>query len=584
MIYERNMKEFTQGICEAIFETTGCHVTISDINDIRVAGTGEFKHRIGQKIPEMSAFEVAKKNKKTVIITSPGKDEPCKNCQYVHNCNEKYEICTPILNQDDVLGVIGMIATTDEQKAYLQSKECSFIRYAKNMAKLLSTYIGEFHLREKIRIKNEELTTIVENSNNPIICITGDGSVQYINKKAKEMLEYKQKSHENVNINALWPNSLISKALKEGSYKNVICGEEIFISKNNEAKIISSHITKIYENGNIVSVIGSFSDSENLQKKAALFRESNSETSFDTLIGESNSLKEAKENAKTAARYDSTILITGESGTGKELFARAIHDSSNRHKFPFVTINCSAIPETLLESELFGYEGGAFTGANRAGKLGKMEIANKGTFFLDEIGDMNLYLQAKLLRVIQDMTIVRVGGTKSIQLDLRFIAATNKDLETLVKNGEFREDLFYRINVIPLCLPSLRDRKSDIKILAKYFINLNNKRFNKQIKGFTPEALDLLESYNWPGNIRELQNVIEYVSNYSLNGYVDVSDLRTRIKVDDSLELSLEEKVKQFEKIEIYRLLEKYGNNKMGKELAAKDLGISRASLYRKLK
>lgn len=436
-----NVYNFTQGICEAILETTGCHVTISDCNNIRIAGTGEFRNRIGKNIPRNSAFAKSIETKKTVVIKEPGFDKVCKNCEYLKNCEEKYEICTPIMSENKVVGVIGIIATTETQKNFLKSKESAFINYATNMAHLLSIYIGENSLKKKIRTNNLELRTIIDINSNPIICITNTGLIKYINKKALEMLEI-DSVETNTNIKNIWSESILCRAIKGYADKDVIVEDETYKTKKGEIKIISSQVTKIYENGKLMSIIGNFTDSENIQKSAAIFREANSQTSFDTLIGDSPIFVKTKERARIASNYDSTILITGESGTGKELFARAIHESSQRRDYPFVTINCSAIPEFLLESELFGYEGGAFTGASYGGKLGKMEIANKGTFFLDEIGDMNLYLQTKLLRVIQDMTIVRVGGTKPIKLDLRFIAATNQNLEEMVKLGQFREDLY----------------------------------------------------------------------------------------------------------------------------------------------
>ena len=208
-------------------------------------------------------------------------------------------------------------------------------------------------------------------------------------------------------------------------------------------------------------------------------------------------------------------MLTGETGTGKELFARAIHNASPRRDYPFISVNCAAIPEALLESELFGYEPGAFTGASRSGKPGKFELANHGTLFLDEVGDMPLFLQAKLLRVIQTMEITRVGGVHPKRIDARIIAATNQDLAELVRANRFRSDLYYRLNVIPLSLPPLRSRREDVRELSRHFCAYYSRQFNKGPMELTEEALALLESYGWPGNVRELENVIEYAVNFA---------------------------------------------------------------------
>jgi transcriptional regulator with PAS, ATPase and Fis domain len=226
----------------------------------------------------------------------------------------------------------------------------------------------------------------------------------------------------------------------------------------------------------------------------------------------------AKEQARKAAQTPATVLLQGESGTGKELFAHAIHHVSKRKNQQFIRVNCSALVDTLLESELFGYEGGSFTGANKTGKKGLFEEANKGTIFLDEIGVMSLNLQAKLLRVLQEKEIVRVGGRSSINVDVRIISATNIDLKNAVKEGRFRDDLYYRLYVIPIYIPPLRERKEDMSLLVNNLIRKLNQDFGRNIKGILPEALNILSNYSWPGNVRELENVIERaVINMKLN-------------------------------------------------------------------
>ncbi|GAI93738.1 unnamed protein product, partial [marine sediment metagenome] len=243
-----------------------------------------------------------------------------------------------------------------------------------------------------------------------------------------------------------------------------------------------------------------------------------SKYTFEDIVGKSRGMTIAKEQARKAAQTPATVLLQGESGTGKELFAHAIHHVSKRKYKQFIRVNCSALVDTLLESELFGYEGGSFTGAKKTGKKGLFEEADKGTIFLDEIGVMSLNLQAKLLRVLQEKEIIKVGGRKPINVDVRIISATNINLKNAVKEGRFRDDLYYRLYVIPIYIPPLRERKEDMHLLVNNLIRKFNQDFGRNIKGISSEALNLLLDYHWPGNVRELENVIERaVINMRLN-------------------------------------------------------------------
>ena len=308
---------------------------------------------------------------------------------------------------------------------------------------------------------------------------------------------------------------------------------------------------------------------------------------IDNIIGESESIKKVKKETIMAAQSVSTVLITGESGTGKELFARAIHNHSKRAEYPFIAVNCAAIPDNLLESELFGYEEGAFTGARKGGKLGMFEIAHKGSLFLDEIGDMSLHLQSKLLRVLQEKEVNKIGAKSNIEIDVRIIAATNKDLESMVREGTFREDLYYRLNVIPIKLPSLSQRKGDIPLLIDYMIKEYSIKLEKSVEGIDEIALDRMQRYGWPGNVRELQNSIEYSVNMAQGSEITVDVLpKSILEYEEKFEedeTSAIETLEDLEKREIQKALKRYGVYKKDKELAAKALGISRATLYRKI-
>ena len=261
------------------------------------------------------------------------------------------------------------------------------------------------------------------------------------------------------------------------------------------------------------------------------YRREEMDKSFDfgNIIGKSKLMKEIFKVVKQIADSKSTALIMGDSGTGKELISRAIHYNGNRKSYPFVTINCAAIPDTLIESELFGHEKGAFTNAIER-KLGRFEVAHQGTLFLDEIGELSLATQAKILRFLEEKEFNRVGGSKTIKVDVRLITATNKNLNQLIKNGSFREDLYYRINVIPIVIPPLRERKEDIPILIDHFINKFSVENNKNVKGISKEALELLMQYEWPGNVRELENLVERVIALTFNEYIQLNELPLSFK------------------------------------------------------
>jgi len=272
-------------------------------------------------------------------------------------------------------------------------------------------------------------------------------------------------------------------------------------------------------------VLKKIEDTQNLlTENQYLKRKLETAEGFPELIGKSKQFNKILSDIKMVAGSDSTVLIRGESGTGKELVAKAIHDNSPRKDGPFMAVNCAALPETLLESELFGYEKGAFTGANKR-RLGRFELADKGTLFLDEIGDLSMPMQVKLLRVLESKTFERLGSSEPIKVDIRVITATNRDLEAKVQDGSFREDLFYRLNVIPIILPPLRERRDDILVLADHFIRKFAAQTGKEIEGLSDDAREMLQAHNWPGNVRELENAIERAVVMSNSSVIDKDSL-----------------------------------------------------------
>ena len=353
------------------------------------------------------------------------------------------------------------------------------------------------------------------------------------------------------------------------------------------------YITKPIKSGEILMVVEKALRYKHLERENILLRQQlRKKYRFDNFVGDSKPIQKVFELIEKVADTDSTVLITGESGTGKELIAKAIHYNSYRRDNPMVVINCGAIPEELLESELFGHEKGAFTGAHKS-RIGRFELANEGTIFLDEIGDMSPNLQVKLLRVLQEQKFERVGSTRTIKIDIRIIAATNKNLISAVNKGTFREDLYYRLNVIPMKVPPLRHRKSDIPLLVDFFLKKFNKEKGKNVKEFTSEAMDTLLYYDWRGNVRELENLVERVVILSNGDEIELEDIPEsitgRAKTIESFESTIppnggipfDHAVEEYEKKLILQAL---SETNWVTTKAAKLLNINRTTLIEKMK
>ena len=456
--------------------------------------------------------------------------------------------------------------------------------------------MGLLNVTRTLNLK-QSLQTAMDHAYDGILLADDTQTSQMVSPSLLELfnMEYQDVLHKKTDT--VFPHFQLSKLYEteeaEVSEFHEINGIKYIIHRIpviQEGRMVGAIVKIMYRQLNEVNEL--FKRLQKAENKASFYhteleKSEKARFTWDHIISENVVMEKIKKSAAKAAKGRSTILIRGESGTGKELFAHAAHNSSARKDGKFVVVNCAAIPEDLLESEFFGYEDGAFTGARSRGKIGKFDLANGGSLFLDEIGDMSLNLQAKLLRVLQEREFYRVGGTKRIHVDVRIIAATNRNLEEMVKEGTFREDLYYRLNVISLFIPPLRERMMDIQILSEKIMSELNRVIGTSITGFEPQAKQLLMSYHWPGNVRELRNVMERAMTFAEHGKIKVEDLpdymlgNTHMLLDETAVAQEESMVESAERHAIETALTKTKGNKAK---AAKMLGISRSSLYDKLR
>jgi len=572
----RDIKSTVQQTADAIAAALKIEVEIADADLIRIAGTGKYKNRLGSPMNEGYVYRHVMKLGVSVIIDNPGYNELCQPCPSRGNCLEYAEVAIPIRADEQIIGVIGLVSFDEEQTKRLMDNKQSLLLFLEKMAELLVGKVIENQQNHERELMTSQLLTVLNLLHDGILLINDQQQVTHYNTLAAKLLDI-DALQEQV-LYQLLDNKRLWLAVERGEpFSGPIQGKRV-------ATQLYCDVVPIQNNGVIEGAVISLKDIKQIKKLVKEATVSEIETHFSQIIGDSPQMKALKAMALHVAPSKATLLIQGESGTGKELLARAIHQSSKRKGHAFIAINCGAIPENLLESELFGYEEGSFTGARRGGKLGKFELAHGGTIFLDEIGDMPLHLQVKILRVLQERRVERLGGTRSIPLDVRIIAATHRDLDEMVKTGEFREDLYYRLNVIPLTIPPLRERLEDVPILVQFYLDYYSTVTDRSVSGISQETIDILANYPWPGNVRELGNVVEYCVTMVAGGEITADILPQRIKTvlnPESQNTSLNLKMMEREAImKALTLVDSEGH----KDDAAKLLGISRATLYRKIK
>ena len=566
-----NISDTVQKYAKITAKIVKVDVEVVNRDLIRIAGTGIFSERINEDVSENShVYKNAIKTGEIQIIREPGRDERCRDCKIKNECNETFEISMPINMKGEIIGVIGMASKDDESKKLLEENLDSYLDFLVQIADFIGAKAYEYaDAREKQSVI-EMLKLITRSMDEGAIIINNDGNVDTINLSAKQQLGITRIiNNEKIHI--------------EPTGDTVNNSKEYRVRIGNNVNTVIGDIYDVPENL-LYKQVMLFKDIKNVQSDIYAMTSTVNALNADRIIGTSKKTIELKEEIKKVANSFSTVLITGESGSGKEVVATAIWQNSDRRNNRFVAINCAAIPESLLESELFGYVKGAFTGADPNGKIGKFELANNGVIFLDEIGDMPIYLQSKLLRVIQDKKITRIGSNQIIPLDVRIIAATNKDLRKMINENKFREDLYYRLNVIPIEIAPLRERKEDIKELVFYFIHYYRKLFGKNFTRIEDDTMEKLMSYPWHGNVRELENTVEFMVNMMELGIINDEALPVNIKKNNDVIKSDEIRtLKEIEYDEIKKAIEYFGDTTEGKLKAAEALGIGIATLYRKL-
>ena len=554
-------------------------VEIVDENLCRVAGTGAYGKFLGRQLSGNSRLlRHVLETKTEKVVTQSRFDPLCEGCDSKENCREKAFLGTPVILQDRCVGVISLIAVTHEQQEHISDNLREFSDYVRHISTIfVSKLLEDQGPGDNI---SKIFATMIDNMDQGVLVVDDESRVQFVNQTALKTLGVVQ-------------NNIIGKPIR-------------FRPLTFESNFTHGHMQHIVSwDDKSELIIGQLHNIQGRQLFLMAFHQSHTsfsvanapdEPHIEQLVGECRVMRQLKRLISRIAPSPSSVMVVGESGTGKEVVARAIHKLSGRRNKPFIAINCAAIPEQLLESELFGYVKGAFTGASANGKTGLIQAANTGTLFLDEIGDMPLMLQAKLLRAIEAREILPIGASSPIQVDIRIISATNQNLAQFIAEGKFREDLFYRLNVIPITLPPLRERQEDIELLVHYFLHLHTRRLGSVYPGIAPDVVEILRKNRWPGNLRELSNLMEYLVNVVPSGEVidstllppnllnngtteqsDVTEVsEAHLSLDDAGGTALEEMEKQM----IREALSRHNS----KKLVADELGIGIATLYRKIK
>lgn len=581
----------------------GFDMAIEDSKGLVLGGTGNWVEKVGTYRPEGSYFDLTLKTGEPYACTDPKFSPQCFKCPIRSKCPYSFTASYPIIFNGEVRGLIGYLGYKNDQREFFLERRSILLEALEELTSFFALVYGYFE-GDKHRYFSSIYEDILNELNEGIMFLDSRLRVTYVNNAASSMLNSA-------------PNDLLGKRLKSklpdvenvfrylreinNSKPKTDCRQRKAEIDKGTYRAVSLHQRGGQEARFVIIkdlVSGAYRGFNSLVDKIVI-----DQVEFEGIVGSSEIIDTTKTRAARMARADMPVLITGETGVGKELFAKAMHKISSRRDNSFVVLNCAAIPENLVESELFGYENGAFSGASRGGKLGKLEAANSGTIFLDEIGELPLSAQSKLLRAVEQMEIDKVGSTQPIKIDVRIIAATNCDLEALLEKGKFRGDLYYRLNIMPLEIPPLRERREDIPTLIAHFLKNHCREAGGLEEQFSNELMGALFSYDWPGNVRELKNICQFLTVHYTGGPLLVEALPPYMQrilfggektaKGTTSDVAQKEKTNQaktkgaFQAVNealIRQALKKYGFSTDGKRRAADSLGISLTTLYRKMK
>ncbi len=577
-----------QSYADVIAKITGIDVEIMDKNMMRIAGTGIYAEGLGHSLIRAGeAYKEVMRTRKTVIVANPRHDPVCLNCPDRENCRERFSLATPIAYGSELYGVIGLLCFNDKDRERMRASLDSYLSFISFLGDALGHKLGEMDRLKRATDFLDLTLQVLDVPGQGVMLFNESGSLIYSNAQAGEMFGGKADGAPD-----------LGGIRRSGQGINDFEEFEVRLPAGG-AHTVLGRLAELSTRSGDRATLFVFELPERLAQMVADLAVGapgdDRGAGFDAIVGNSPAVRKLKSRAAKVVDSSSTVLIHGESGTGKELLARAIHRAGPRRDAPFVAVNCGGIPDTLLESELFGYVNGAFTGASSRGRMGKFELAHGGVLFLDEISTMPLHMQVKLLRVLQERVIVRLGSNRPIPVDVRVIAAGNSNLQERIRQNMFREDLYYRLNVIPLDMPPLREREGDIAVLAEYFLNKYCELFQRPTPRLPSSFLHLLESYSWPGNVRELEHALEYAVNMlPESGRLSLDCLpahlleaiRTESAPPASApvpESAAVEPLRAVEERAVRAALERFGQSTEGKKRAARALGLSLATLYRKM-
>ena len=449
-------------------------------------------------------------------------------------------------------------------------------------AKAIENKIGEERFSQEKDSLNSYLDSLLDSISEGIIAIKEDGKITHINRIAEKMLDISKETVMGKSLKAVV--DIDPHAWKEILGESHISDQEVFVNLSGKPTFFILSTRPIFFGGKIVGKILILTEKQRVYQLIQRFTGGTARFTFDDIIGKNPQFLRQIELAKITSKTDSRVLLVGESGTGKELFAQAIHNQSKRRNVRFVAVSCAAVPRELIEAELFGYKEGAFTGSRKGGQIGKFELADKGTLFLDEISSMPLEMQAKILRVLQENEVVRLGDNKPRKVDVRVIAATNKDLIEEVKNRNFREDLYFRLNVVEIAIPPLRDRIEDLPLFTQYILKRIAARLEMDSIKVSEEACRLLKAYHWPGNVRELENYLERASITCEDGFIEPKHLPSRLFNNSTPQNDLSSEVRGLKEEEKSLIVKALKECKGNISESARKLHISRSTMHRRIK